>query len=146
MATSVGEVITGGEADYLRLLTRTMGKMELQPDATIKFPYGHGEAALYRNFPVMDRTRRTVVDRVVAKFFGTGEQWDVSVLSREGKLMLNHLVMKVAFETSPPALRESSPSAAVATCMFIGQPPDSQREHQVLSIYDELNKNLNRAE
>ena len=94
----------------------------------------------------MDRTHGAVVDRVVAKFFSTGEQWDVSVLNREGKLMLNHLVMKVALETSPSALRESGPSAAVATCMFIGQPPDSQREQQVLSIYDELNKNLNRAE
>jgi hypothetical protein len=120
--------------------------MELQPDATMRFPYGHGEAALYRNFPVMDRTHEAVVDRVVAKFFSTGEQWDVSVLNRKGKLMLNYLVMKVAFETSPPALRENGPSAAVATCMFIGQAPDSQREQQVLSIYDELNKNLNRAE
>ena len=83
---------------------------------------------------------------MVAKFFSTGEQGDVSVLNRDGKLMLNHLVMKVAFETSPPTLRESSASAVVATCMFIGQPPDSQQEQQVLSIYEELNKNLNRAE
>jgi hypothetical protein len=43
-----------------------------------------------------------VIDRVVAKFFDTGDQWGISVLN--GK----------AFEMSPPALSENGASAAVA--------------------------------